>query len=74
MKKITSRKRDLFAARILRELRVKRSFDELPGTKELTLTVIPTSNQQMRAETAWLVVERKKAEALAELQRRRVIY
>jgi hypothetical protein len=74
MKKITSRKRDLFTARIPRLLRVKRSFDELPGAKELTLTVIPTSNQQKRAETAWLGVERKKAEALAELQRRHAIY
>ncbi len=59
---------------MLRLLRVKRSFGEQPGTKELTLTVIPTSNQQKRAEIAWLVVERKKAEALAELQRRHVIY
>ncbi len=74
MKKITPRKRNLFTARMLRLLRVKRSFDELLGSEEFTHTVVPTNVQQRRIESAWLGVERKRAEALLELQRRRAIY
>jgi hypothetical protein len=76
MKKNSPRKRDSFTATVLRLLRINRGFSEPPSSEEPIHTVIPVNNQrnhQRRIGTAWLDVERKKAEALMELQRRRVI-
>jgi hypothetical protein len=76
MKKNSPRKRGSFTATVLRLLRINRGFSEPPSSEEPIYTVIPANNQrnhQRRIGTAWLDVERKKAEALMELQRRRVI-
>lgn len=77
MKKINMRKRLPLTAKLLRLLRTNRDFRELSSDEKTLPAVIPAGNQdscRRQIEAAWLDMERRKAEAMMESQRRRVIY
>lgn len=77
MRKINVQKKEAFTAKVLRLLRANRSFSELSSDEEIIPAIIPVGDQgkcRKEIRAAWLDMERKKAEALVESQRRRVIY
>ena len=76
MKKVVPHKKASLTARVLRLLGMSRSLEEPSTYQEITHVPIPTDNYYVstkETETALLEAERRKAEAIMELEKRRFI-